>query len=97
MSRQRYVLEGEWSGYVSRQRRVVHREVVTDRKRVERLRQMYCIRYTDGTALLLTLREAEPRERVQEIKGYSSLIRECERETGSEVRVADLPSTKKIA
>ena len=75
----RYILEGEWSGYTSAQRHVVHREVITSEKRAERLRQMHGIRYTDGTMLTLWLREARPREVVREINGYSSLIREAER------------------
>lgn len=89
----RYVLEGVWTGYVSAQSRVVHREVVTSPKRVDRLRRLNVIRYTDGTALILSLREAEPREHVKEIHSYNELIRECEKERGSTVRVIDLPST----
>lgn len=74
----RYVLEGEWSGYTSAQRRVVHREVITSEKRAVRLRQVHGIRYTDGTMLTLWLREAKPRERVEEVAGYTSLIRKAE-------------------
>lgn len=84
----RYVLEGEWSGYTSAQRRVVHREVVTNEKRAERLRQMHGIRYTDGTMLMLSLREAKPREVVHEVRGYTSLIREAERAGGSVFQVS---------
>ena len=88
----RYVLEGEWSGYTSAQRRVVHREVVTNRKRIDRLRDLHTIQYTDGTTLLLRLREAKPREHVEERDSYGSLIRDAEKMTGSFVRVADMPS-----
>lgn len=90
----RYVLEGTWTGYTSSQQRVVHREVITDRKRVQRLHSLHAIRYTDGTCLLLKLREAKPREQIETINGYGSLIRECETQPGGEVKVADLPSTK---
>ena len=69
--RQRFVLEGEWTGYHSGQARVVHRTV----ERHDRFPS--AIRYTDGTCLLLTVRPAKPRERVSEIHGYDSLIREC--------------------
>jgi len=93
----RYILEGTWSGYTSRQSRVVHREVITSPKRIERLKAMHGIQYTDGTMLYTDLREAKPRERVEEIKSYSSLIREAEAMPGDVVRVADLPSTRKTA
>lgn len=94
---QRYVLEGVWSGYVARQSRVVHREVITASKRILRLRTLHSIRYTDGTRLTLHLREADYRERVQTIDSYGSLIRECEAMPGSEVCVYDLPSVQKTA
>lgn len=74
----RYVVEGTWTGYVSRQSRVVHREVVTP-KRADALRRLHKIIYTDGTALLVDVREAEYREQVKEVHGYSDLIREAER------------------
>ena len=76
----RYVIEGEWSGYSSGQRRVVHREVTDRAARADWCRRAGCILYTDGTRLDLTVREAKPRERVTEIHGYTSLIDECERE-----------------
>lgn len=84
----RYVLEGEWSGYTSSQRRIVHREVITSEKRAERLRQMHGIRYTDGTMLTLWLRDAKPREVVREVNGYTSLIREAERSGASVFQVS---------
>lgn len=74
----RYVLEGTWTGYVSRQSRVVHREVVTA-KRAAVLRKIHKIIYTDGTALLIEVREAEYREQVKEVLGYRDLIRDAER------------------
>lgn len=84
-----YVLEGEWTGYTSRQRRVVHREVITE-KRAEKLRSLHRIVYTDGTSLVINVREAKLRERVVSITGYTKLIREAEAHGGSVVRVADL-------
>ena len=72
----RYVLEGEWTGYVSSQFRVVHRAVITARQ-AKRLELLPEIHFTDGTRLLLTVREATPRERVQEIRGYRQLIENC--------------------
>jgi hypothetical protein len=85
----RYVIEGEWTGYTSTQRRVVHREVV-DAKRGERLKRLHAIVYTDGTSLLIRVREAKPREKIERIDGYGSLIREAEAKGGSRVLVADL-------
>lgn len=78
-SRKRYVVEGEWSGYRSDQQRVVHREVVKgSRKRfLKWVGETYSIRYTDGTCLYLSVREAKPREKVQQVKGYTSLIEDC--------------------
>lgn len=74
----RYVVEGTWTGYVSRQCRVVHREVVTAR-RASRLRRLHKIIYTDGTALIVDVREADYRERVQEKHQYDDLLLEAER------------------
>lgn len=73
----RFVLEGTWSGYTSSQSRAVHREVVSA-KRAERLAKLHSIRYTDGTLLLIDVRPAKPRERVEPIRGYTSLIRDAE-------------------
>jgi hypothetical protein len=85
----RYVLEGTWTGYVSRQSRVVHREVISE-KRADVLRGIHKIVYTDGTALLLNVREAKPRERVEVNDSYGSLIRDAEKAGKSVVYVADL-------
>ncbi|HZZ82028.1 MAG TPA: hypothetical protein VFE62_26245 [Gemmataceae bacterium] len=67
----RYILEGTWSGYHSAQRRIVHRQLF--RKPVN----LSCIRYTDGTTLDISVRPAKPRERVKEIHGYTSLVRDA--------------------
>lgn len=72
----RWVVEGEWTGYHSGQRRVVHREIVSA-KEAEAIGKIGYIRYTDGTGLALTTRAALPRERVQQVLGYRSLIRQC--------------------
>lgn len=74
----RYVLEGEWTGYHSGQRRVVHRTVVSEQK-AKRIseQKLFWIGYSDGTSLMLNLRPAKPRERVQQIHGYDSMIDDC--------------------
>ena len=75
----RFVLEGMWRGYRSSQDQVVHREVVdgSRKKFLEWARKTFCIRYTDGTTLELSVRPCVPRERVAVKKGYTSLIYEC--------------------
>lgn len=84
----RYILEGEWSGYRSSQRRIVHREVISEKRAKDM--KLSSIEYGDGTRLDIWTRPAKPRERVQTINGYGSLIRQAER-TGNEfVNVRDL-------
>lgn len=76
----RFVIEGTWTGYRSSQERVVYRSVHTrtERKLLEWARKTYGIRYTDGTMLLIRVRNAEHLERVKELKGgYGKLIQEC--------------------
>ena len=76
---ERFVIEGEWSGYTSAQRRVVHRSV--HGKAYKRLRawadKTHAIRFTDGTSLVLSVRDCKPRERVAEIGSYARLIEDC--------------------
>ena len=85
----RYVLEGTWTGYVSRQSRVVHREVIS-KDRAERLKDLHKIVYTDGTALLISIREAKYRERVDEDFSYRELVRDAEKHGGAVVYVSQL-------
>jgi hypothetical protein len=84
----RYVIEGTWSGYHSGQRRVAHREVIAESRAKKFV--LTCIRYTDGTTLDITLRPAEYREKVKEISGYRSLIRDAEMLGKSYVTVDEL-------
>lgn len=74
----RYILEGEWTGYTSAQRKVVHREVIPQ-ARYKPLSKLHAIRFTDGTSLILSMRPAAARQRVQEVRAYEALIREAER------------------
>lgn len=75
----RFIIEGEWSGYTSRQQRVVHRQVYPSSRKSLRAwaEKTHAIHHTDGTALFISVRDCKPRERVQEIKGYTSLIEDC--------------------
>lgn len=77
----RFVIEGEWTGYTAGQRRVVHRQVYpVSRKHLrEWAESAGAIRYTDGTLLLLRVRDCKPRERVEQIRAYSLLIEDCAR------------------
>lgn len=90
----RFIIEGEWSGYTSNQRRVVHRKVYAGSRR--RLREWaektHAIRHTDGTCLVLSVRDCKQRENVAEINGYTSLIEDCFN-CGVNA-VADLPNSR---
>ena len=79
MRAKRFIIEGTWSGYVSSQSRVVHRQVYPGARKKLRAwaESTYGISYTDGTALHLSVRDCKPRERVKEVRGYSSLIEDC--------------------
>jgi hypothetical protein len=87
----RFVIEGKWLGYRSSQDRIVHRQVypATSKKLRAWAEKTHAITYTDGTRLQLTVRDCKPRERVTEIRGYTSLIDECARH--DVCRVEDLP------
>jgi hypothetical protein len=73
--RKRYVVECVWSGYVSSQSRPCHRTV--ERNFIERFKALHTIAFTDGTTMSVTVRECKPREKVTEIRGYSSLLRDA--------------------
>ena len=88
----RFVIEGEWTGYNSSQRQVAHRQVYSGARKKFRAwaEKTYSIRYSDGTALILSVRDCKPHERVVEKRGYTSLIEDC---FYHDVRaVDDLPS-----
>jgi hypothetical protein len=91
MSSRRYIIEGTWTGYSSHQQRVVHRTVhkAAEKKLRAWAEKTYGVLYTDGTRLLLNVRDCKPRERVEVIAGYSGLIAECMRHDVASV--ADLP------
>ena len=72
-----YMIEGEWTGYTSNQRRVVHRHYTHLPKEIEWVEKTYGIRYTDGTMLLLTATPVSGRKRLPVINGYGSLIADC--------------------
>ena len=77
----RYIIEGTWRGYSSSQDHVCHREVYKSNRKVspfiETLRKLYSIPFSDGTALIVSVREAKPREKVQEKHGYTKFIRDA--------------------
>lgn len=72
--RKRFVVEATWNGYTSAQSHVVHREVQTIFR--EGYEAIGFHRFNDGTTLDVTVRDAKPREHVQEIHGYTNLLTE---------------------
>lgn len=85
MTHARYVIEGEWTGYTSAQRHVVHRTVHSDPTLREWIKKNSMIRYTDGTALVLSCRDLGLYERITEQHGYDSLIADCFRQNVNSV------------
>lgn len=75
----RFIIEGTWSGYRSSQQRVCHRTVHKGSEKNFRAwaEKTYSISYTDGTCLILSVRDCLPRERVKPINGYTQLIKDC--------------------
>ncbi len=78
----RYVIEGTWRGYRSSQDHVCHREVYKSNRAdggpfLATLCKMYSIPFSDGTALIVSVREAKPREKVIEKHGYTKFIRDA--------------------
>lgn len=73
--RKRFIVEAVWSGYAGSQRRVVHRTVETlFRAGYENVRWH---QFSDGTGMSISVRDAKPRERVEQITGYSALLRDA--------------------
>lgn len=71
----RFVIEGTWSGYTASQRRVVHRTVHKSSPKLRAWAEKKDnIRFSDGTYLLISVRDCLPRERVSQIHGYDSMI-----------------------
>ncbi len=78
MSRQKFMIEGEWTGYRSSQQRIVHRHYTTSKAEAEGVKAIgYGITFDDGTSLLLTVKEVSGRGLPKEIHGYNSLIYDC--------------------
>lgn len=74
-----YMIEGEWSGYRSEQQHVVHRTFGHKKEFAERVKKIgYGIRFTDGTLLILRVKEYSHKPKsLPEIRGYASLIEDC--------------------
>ena len=86
-----WMIEGTWSGYRSNQQRVYHREYTHDLNRVEAIRSLGSIGYTDNTWLYLSVSDVTGqhwRKRPPAINGYRSLIDKCLQE--KKHMVADL-------
>lgn len=75
MSRKRFIVEAEWSGYTSGQRRVCHRTVETlFRAGYDAL---HSHTFGDGTYMTISVRDAKPREKVMQFNGYDQLLRKA--------------------
>ena len=95
----RYVLAGEWSGYSSSQRRVVHRETINERRRAryEGRGRLFAVRFTDGTILELSVRPVRRGEKVETLLGYGSLICEAEASTATCFQVRPIGGSDEAA
>jgi hypothetical protein len=83
MSRKRFIVEAEWSGYHSGQRRVCHRTVETlFRAGYDALGSHM---FGDGTYMTINVRDAAPRERVRQLNGYGSVLRAAAMKAWSEI------------
>ena len=69
----RFVVECEWSGYRSGQSRVCHRTVIP-KYMADLLSKLTTVGFTDGTTMSVRVRPCTFREKVQQIKGYNSLL-----------------------
>ena len=85
----RKIIEGEWTGYTPSQQRIQHREIISHRE-AQNLEHLKVIVFTDGTSLLISIRETRPHERVQVIQSHTKLIREAAAKKTARVFVKDL-------
>jgi hypothetical protein len=94
----RFVIEGEWTGYTSRQARVVHVSVTSNVELAAWVKENRAIAYSDGTSLLLSVRECKSGERVKENPSYRELIDECfQYKCRSVLGLCDLKAAKQSA
>lgn len=84
--RKRFIVEAEWGGYTSSQQRIVHRTVETLFRAGYEAVTWHT--FSDGTSLSITVRDCKPREKVKEIHGYDSLLRDVAMKAWSEKRSA---------
>lgn len=76
-----FKITGTWTGYRSGQERECHIEYTPDRKRADKIKAMYSILYTDGTSLILMVKEIHSKENIGKSKnGYGEVINQCLRE-----------------
>lgn len=73
----RFVIQGEWSGYVQRQACIVHVSLTKNVELAAWVKETRAITFDDGTSLSLTVRECKKGERVKTQHGYLSLIEDC--------------------
>jgi len=71
MSRKRFIVECEWSGYYAHQRHIVHRHVTT---MPNLYKHIHSVIFIDGTDMSVKVRACKPREKVIEQIGYKELL-----------------------
>ena len=78
-NRPRFIIEGTWSGFLINRQQLVHRTVHNGNMKKLRAwaERTHGIQFPDRTMLYLGVRSCNPRERVEEIKGYVDLISSC--------------------
>lgn len=86
----RFVVEATWGGYTSSQAHVCHRSVETFwRAGYEAIRWH---QFGDGTGMSVQVRDAKPRERVEQKLGYTKLLRDLAFQEYEKLRAS--PSAK---
>lgn len=87
-----FVVECVWSGYRPSQERVCHRSVEPKRF-ADAVAKFTRVEFGDGTSMTVSVRPRKPREKVEVMKGYTSLLRQfVDLGVTGVGRVCELPS-----
>ncbi len=73
MASKRYIVECVWRGYRG-QLVPCHRVVIRYRKEIEALQKIKSVSFTDNTTMSVSVRPANLREKIREIRGYIELL-----------------------
>ena len=87
-----FCIEGTWSGYTSSQRRICHRVYMTDGEMADKIKAIRSIRFTDGTALYVSVSPVFRKEELlDENRSYDALIDEAVRTGKTDVAEMGTP------